>query len=90
MGLIPNATNSTYAVNINQYNETYQYVVVETINNISYTSAPITLTPNLKNFTATASINNKNAVNGQINFESASAPQRFYLSINCYGENFDA
>ena len=87
--LISNATQATYEVNINNYDANYEYVVTETINNTVYTSKPIVLTPDTSNFNATAVLNNTNAINGQINIQSAST-QTFNLSINCYGNVFNS
>lgn len=79
---------STYDVNINVYNENYEYQLIETINGISYQSAPITLTPNLTNFNASATISSTNALNGEIGI-TKNTSQAFNLSITCNGVTYD-
>ena len=85
---VQDSSASTYDVNINVYNENYEYQLIETINGISYQSAPITLTPNLDNFNASATISSANALNGAIGI-TKNTSQAFNLSITCNGVTYD-
>ena len=83
------ANKTSYQVKVNQYGATYEYRLKETIGNLTYTSDPVTLTPNVTNFKASATITNTNAVNGDID-TSSNNPQTFNLSVNCNGVTYNA
>ena len=80
--------SSTYKVDIDVYNATYEYRLEETVDGTTYTSAPVTLTPNDSGLTLSASISNSNAINGDIGITS-STNETFDLSATFNGETYD-
>lgn len=86
---ISDATKSTYNATLDVYNQTYTYELQETIAGITYTSAPVTLTPNDSELTLSASISNSHAINSNIDITS-SENENFDLSATFNGETYNA
>ena len=87
--LISDATKSTYNATLDVYNQTYTYELQETIAGITYTSAPVTLTPNDSELTLSATISNSHAINSNIDITS-SENETFDLSATFNGETYNA
>ena len=87
---IVGANSSSYTVNINQYNATYEYQLQENINGVNYLSAPIILTPDLTNFVGSSNISNTNSSNNETISTSNFNKQSFNLTLNCYGTLYNS
>ena len=86
---INDATKPTYNATLDVYNQTYTYELQETIAGITYTSAPVTLTPNDSELTLSATISNSHAINSNIDITS-SENETFDLSATFNGETYNA